>query len=130
MTRDEANKLVQAIVDLRKVATDEQAIAAPAIYPEWQVGKEYKTNDRVRYAEKLYKALADHTSEEAYTPDITNYLWVAITDPSIEFPDWVQPVGYADAYALGAKVSHNGERWISTVDNNTWEPGVYGWDKL
>lgn len=33
------------------------------------------------------------------------------------------------SYAKGAKVVHNGAKWISTVDNNVWEPGVYGWEK-
>jgi hypothetical protein len=30
---------------------------------------------------------------------------------------------------MGAKVSHNGKHWISDVDNNVWEPGVYGWSE-
>ena len=40
-----------------------------------------------------------------------------------------QPTGAQDAYAKGAKVSHNGKHWISDVDNNVWEPGVYGWSE-
>ena len=40
-----------------------------------------------------------------------------------------QPTGAQDAYAKGAKVSHNGKHWVSTADNNVWEPGVYGWDE-
>lgn len=27
----------------------------------------------------------------------------------------------------GDKVSHNDKHWISDVDSNVWEPGVYGW---
>jgi hypothetical protein len=30
----------------------------------------------------------------------------------------------------GDKVLHNEETWVSIIDNNVWEPGVYGWDKL
>ena len=26
------------------------------------------------------------------------------------------------------KVSHNGQHWINTIDYNTYEPGVYGWN--
>ena len=44
-----------------------------------------------------------------------------------EWPEWVQPTGAHDAYAQGAQVSHNGKHWISGVDGNVWEPGVYGW---
>lgn len=40
---------------------------------------------------------------------------------------WVQPTGAHDAYEAGAVVTHNGQTWVSDVDANTWEPGVYGW---
>ena len=35
--------------------------------------------------------------------------------------------GAHDAYNIGDKVTHNGKTWVSDVDNNVWEPGVYGW---
>lgn len=49
-------------------------------------------------------------------------------EPDIEV--WVQPTGAHDAYANGAVVSHNDKVWINTVDANTYEPGVYGWNEL
>lgn len=42
---------------------------------------------------------------------------------------WQQPEGAHDAYKKGAEVSHKGSVWTSDVDNNVWEPGVYGWTK-
>ena len=42
-------------------------------------------------------------------------------------PAWSQPLGAHDAYAAGAKVSHNGQHWTSDINGNVWEPGVYGW---
>lgn len=56
-------------------------------------------------------------------------LWVAIADPSEEWPTWAQPIGATDAYMNGDKVSYNDKHYISTVDNNVWEPGVYGWEE-
>nr|DAY85622.1 MAG TPA: hypothetical protein [Caudoviricetes sp.] len=50
--------------------------------------------------------------------------------PEEEYPEWVQPTGAHDAYAQGAKVSHNGKKWTSNVENNVWEPGVYGWTEV
>jgi pyridoxine kinase len=47
-------------------------------------------------------------------------------------PVWKQPTGAQDAYMTGDKVRYpdeQGEVWVSTVDNNVWEPGVYGWEK-
>jgi len=41
--------------------------------------------------------------------------------------EWVQPTGAQDAYSLGDLVAHGGKTWESTVDNNSWEPGMYGW---
>ena len=50
--------------------------------------------------------------------------------PSEEYPEWVRPTGAHDAYEQGAKVSHNGKKWTSNVENNVWEPGVYGWTEV
>lgn len=33
--------------------------------------------------------------------------------------------GFAD----GDKIKHNGKIWQSDIDNNVWEPGVYGWSE-
>lgn len=41
--------------------------------------------------------------------------------------EWVQPTGAHDAYTKGKRVAHLGKIWISDVDSNVWEPGVYGW---
>ena len=51
-------------------------------------------------------------------------------EPEDEYPEWVQPTGAHDAYAQGAKVSHNGKKWTSDIPNNTYEPGVYGWTEV
>ena len=47
--------------------------------------------------------------------------------PDDEYPEWIQPTGAHDAYAQGAKVSHNGKKWTSDIPANVYEPGVYGW---
>lgn len=46
-------------------------------------------------------------------------------------PAWREPQSKTDLYAIGAEVSHNGERWRSLVDNNRAEPGTdNSWRKL
>lgn len=50
--------------------------------------------------------------------------------PEDEYPKWVQPTGAHDAYAQGAKVSHNGKKWTSDIPANVYEPGVYGWTEV
>ncbi len=97
------------------------------MFAPWAFPVAYKTRNIRRYGEKLYRCLSDHTSQESWTPDEAPSLWVAISDPTEEWPAWSQPVGSTDAYPAGAKVSHNDKHWISDVENNVWEPGSYGW---
>lgn len=111
--------------------TDEQAVAAPFLFNEWDPdGVSYKAEaSKVTYENLLYKCLQDHVSQQSWNPKDAVSLWVRIDDPADEWPEWRQPTGAHDAYKLGAKVSHNEKHWVSNVDNNTWEPGVYGWDE-
>lgn len=97
------------------------------LFSPWAYPVDYKTGNIRAHGGKLYRCLQDHTSQETWTPDTAPSLWVAISDPAEEWPTWVQPTGAHDAYAQGDKVSHNGKHWTSNVDNNVWEPGVYGW---
>ncbi len=100
------------------------------LFSPWAYPVSYKTGQIREHGGKLYKCLQDHTSQETWTPDASPSLWVAISDPAEEWPEWSQPVGSTDAYAKGAKVSHSGKQWTSDVDNNVWEPGVYGWAEV
>lgn len=50
-----------------------------------------------------------------------------IPDAGQDIPQWAQPEGAHDAYAKDAEVLYGGLVWVSTVDANVWEPGVYGW---
>lgn len=129
MTRQEAEQFVQSIVTLRESATDERALEAVPIYPAWKTSKSYTTGERIRYNGILYKVLQAHTSQEDWTPDVAVSLFakVLISDPSA-IPAWEQPES-TNPYKKGEKVTHNGSTWVSTVDNNVWEPGVYGWEK-
>lgn len=49
-------------------------------------------------------------------------------EPAGEWPQWVQPQpGVVEPFAKNAKVTHKDQRYISNLDGNVWEPGVYGW---
>ena len=124
----EARKMRAVIEERAKELPDSTAYEVPYMFPAWKI-KDYQTGDRVQYNGTLYKCLQSHTAQADWTPDIAVSLWVRVDDPSIEWPDWVQPVGSTDAYAKGAKVSHNSKHWISTADANIWEPGVFGWSE-
>ena len=125
---EDAKRLRPIIEEASKSLSDETAINAPELFPRWEPDSHpYKTGDRVDYNSKLYKCIQDHTSQADWTPEAAVSLWVEIADPSTEWPEWKQPTGAHDAYAKGDKVSHNDAHWISDIDANVYEPGVYGW---
>lgn len=100
------------------------------MFPAWVVGVAYTVGKIVVYSNGiLYKCVQAHTSQADWTPDKSANLWTPVADPAEEWPVWSQPVGAHDAYAKGDKVSHNDKHWVSTADNNVWEPGVYGWEE-
>ena len=128
MTRAEAEAIVAAMVKLRESATDEQALSVPVLYPAWRSGVEYVTGQRVLRGGVLYKVLQDHTSQDDWTPDAAPSLFARVLIPdATAIPEWEQPDS-TNPYMSGDKVSHNGSTWVSTIDNNVWEPGVYGWE--
>ena len=111
------------------ILSDEQAIEHADLYKLWAAGIAYKTGDRVRHEDTLYKCVQAHTSQEGWEPPATPALWTKVA-PEGTIPEWEQPTGAQDAYAKGDKVKHNGQTWVSDVDDNVWEPGVYGWTGL
>lgn len=130
MKKGEAIEFIRSLVNLRTSATDEQAISAPAVYPEWKADVNYKVSDRVLYNNVLYSTLAEHTSQEAWTPIDSPSLFTKVLIPDTnEIPKWEQPSS-TNPYMIGDKVSHNSKIWISIVDSNVWEPGVYGWEEV
>lgn len=127
ISRFHLNVLRSLIVKASVSLSDSDALNGVELFPVWATDTAYEVGNRVNYSGTLYKCLTAHTSQDTWKPDVSPSLWVRVDDPSIEWPEWVQPVGSTDAYAQGAKVSHNGGHWISDVDGNVWEPGVYGW---
>ena len=124
MTRAEAEAIVAALVKLRDSATDEQALSVPVLYPAWRSGVDYVAGQRVLRGGVLYKALQDHTSQDDWTPDAAPSLFAKVLIPDAEtIPEWEQPDS-TNPYSKGDKVTHNGKTWVSTIDNNVWEPGT------
>ena len=122
MNRREAREIIAAIVKLRESVNDELALSVPMLYPAWREGIEYSVGYRVLYNEVLYKVLTAHTSQETWTPDVSPSLFakVLIVDENV-VPEWEQPDS-TNPYMKGDTVMHNGNTWVSLVDNNVWEP--------
>lgn len=98
-----------------------------SVFASWEPGVGYAVGNLRVYGDRLYKCVQAHTSQSDWTPDTTPALWALAGDPAEEWPEWSQPIGSHDAYMQGDKVSHNAKHWVSDVNVNVWEPGVYGW---
>lgn len=113
------------------VIDDTMGDFAKLVFPEWSANSvDYFAADKVSYNGKYYRCIQSHKSQVDWTPDTAVSLWVNISDPAEEFPDWKQPSGAHDAYNKGDKVTHLEKHWISDIDANVYEPSVYGWTEV
>lgn len=112
---------------------DDMALSIAEVYPVWEPQTAYPLGHRLRYLVDdngdalLYDVMQAHTSQSAWPPDTTPALYKRLGFAG-DTPLWVQPLGGLDAYRAGDMVSHNGQVWVSILDHNSYEPGVYGWE--
>ena len=128
-------QLRRAMQLFAQTVTDESMMMEMAdVYPKWSSdSKFYKTGEIVAYGKnadgetQLYTVLQNHTSQAGWTPDAAASLYKAVGFTASGVAIWTQPLGASDAYMAGDVVEYNGQTWVSDVDNNVWQPGVYGW---
>ena len=130
IANNEATDFRATVDALIQSMTDEEAIASQVLFPNWQSGKSYALNERVRYDGKLYKVLQAHTSQDDWTPDVAASLFAyLLTDEEGgTIQEWVQPDS-TNGYSAGDQVTYNGAIYTSLIDNNVWSPADYpaGW---
>ena len=127
-----ARKLRPLIEKAAQSLPDEDALESVQLFEHWKPGEQVKMDRRLSYDGKLYKVVQSHTTQEGWEPDKTPALFTEVSKPG-EIPVWKQPTGAQDAYMTGDKVHYPAENdpvYVSTVDNNVWQPGVYGWEQL
>ena len=109
--------------------TDEDALQAVELFPQWVVEHAYVVGERLQYNGVLYRVAQAHISQADWTPDITPALFVTVSLD--EWPEFVQPTGAHDAYNKGDKVTFNSKHYISLIDANVYSPAAYpaGWQE-
>ena len=130
ITRNKARQLRAMMVKSAVSLDDTDALSAIELFEAWRPDTAYDADTRIRYGDKLYRVVQAHTSQSDWTPDVTPALYTEVAKPG-EIPVWKQPTGAQDAYMTGDKVHYpdaDGPVYVSTVDNNTWAPDVYGWE--
>lgn len=132
MTLIELAKKLRPIIEQAMESVDDTiALDAVTLFPAWSGDSVvYPKGARVRYNGVLYKVLTAHTSQADWTPDNASSLFAKVLIPDdVTIYPWEQPDS-TNPYAKGDKVTHNGKTWVSDVDNNVWEPGVFGWTEV
>ena len=133
----EAESLWVSIIDATVVPIDG--------YPVWQQPgstNAYSEGDKVVYGDSLWVSTIDYN---VWAPGV--YGWDIYIEPTPEpepeptpepgpepepepgIPEWTQPESN-NPYMTGDRVTYNGSVWVSTVDNNVWAPGIYGWEEV
>ena len=126
-TADEVNRMLIAQQINTLEVDDNTALRMTEFYPEWSAGQAYTAGYKVQHGGKLWRCVQAHTAQTGWEPENAPSLWakVLIPDETV-IPEWEQPAS-TNPYMAGDKVTHNGKTWVSDIDNNVWEPGVYGW---
>ena len=124
----EAKEIRKAIDIFAENQTDETLIDNKAAFSLWRPGIAAEKDKIYRFGDDLYRVNQDHKTQDDWAPDITPALFTKISLE--EYPEWVQPTGAQDTYNAGDKCSHNGKHWVSNLDGNVWEPGIYGWSEV
>ena len=102
---------------------------------------EAKITDEER--ESLYALARQHAAPQYNYDAEIEALWAAIrelqqaqeegggTEPTDEWPEYVQPTGAHDAYQVGDKITWNGKHYICIFANCVWSPADYpaGWQE-
>ena len=126
-----ARALRKIIESLAQTLPDSDALEAVELFEHWTPdGHTYSVGDKLQDDGVLYKVLLAHVSQPSWKPANAPSLFVRVDNPAEEWPEWIQPLGATDAYAKDAKVAHNNKHWISNLDGNIWEPGIYGWSEV
>ena len=120
-----------AKVVANQVTDDAVALQIQEFYDEWQVDIAVVVGQYIRHEDVLYKVLTAHTTQANWTPSIATSLFAKVlVDPTGETVlEWEQPDS-TNPYMNGDNVIFEGNTYVSTVDNNVWQPNVYGWELI
>ena len=128
LTAEEVNAMLirQQINSL--IVEDNVALRMTEFYPEWAAGVDYAAGYKAQYNGTLYKCVQAHTAQADWNPVDAPSLWAEVLagQDGTAIGEWVQPDS-TNPYMRGDKVNYKGKLYESEVDNNVWEPGVYGW---
>ena len=134
MTEEQLRQIIRlAVKQARQITDDAEALEVKFLYKEFeaQIGRDLAVGEYIQYNDKLYKVLQAHKVQINWTPEDAPSLFAEVlTDPTGEtILEWRQP-GSTNPYMKGDKVMFEGVVYECLIDNNVWQPGVYGWQAI
>lgn len=134
MTREEAQKFIEAVKAIRENADEKTASVAVGIYPTLKGnGELVKAGTRIHFGDILFKAAVDLWDREENNPENAPALW-----EEIQYHEGVriipEVITVTTAFAKGElgywKV--NGKTYKSLIDANVYTPAAYpqGWEEI
>lgn len=129
-TAADLSSLVFVCLAQDAVIDDTTIMEHTELFPEWNEHWTGKSGSIVRLGEILYRAIHDVGAGQNTNPAETPAMWTCLGEAGAEFPTWSQPIGVHDAYAQGDKVTFEDKHYVSEIDGNVWQPGVYGWAEM
>lgn len=61
--------------------SDEDALKAIELFPEWETDQEYKKDLRLTYKNRLWKVIQTHVSQSDWAPDVAPSLFAEVEKP-------------------------------------------------
>lgn len=102
------------------ILDDETALGVKALFPVWEIGKAYKTGERVLCSAILYKIMQDHTSQADWIPGIgTESLYKRIDETHSGTVDDPIPYDGNMELAEGSYYSQNSVVYLCTRSTGT-----------
>ena len=117
--------------DVQDTAFERVPVVILADGQEWMPGVRMAAGSTVTYDGVTYTVIAGktHISQEGWESDVTTgNLFEPVKE---DWEEWVQPYAH-NPYMTGARVTYQGQKYESAVDNNVYAPGVVpgAWKKV
>ena len=115
----------------KEIEDDKQAYDVKMLFKDWVSGEHIEAGQYCMRNGELYRCLSAHDSQDTWEPENAPSIFAKILpgQSGTDIGEWVQPDS-TNPYMKGDRVTHNGKTWESDIDNNVWEPGVYGWSEV
>jgi hypothetical protein len=134
MTREEAQKFIEAVKAIRETADEKTASVAVDIYPTLKGnGELIKAGTRINHGGILFKAAVDLWDREENNPENAPNLWEEIAyHEGVRIIPEIITVTTAFAKGEIGYWKANGKTYKSLIDANVYTPVAYpqGWEEI